>query len=144
MSCDLRYAELEQYTSLDFKPTSKKHCDEIVSKPTVFIKLDAGIVVKVNFFALGSSLPGSAMLWGWGICALGPSVPLGHQLRWLSCCFVGCPTFEYQLREDEVGSSTCVLPDKMRMIEQNYSGGYLESLPPLIQHPPSYMCTREG
>ena len=36
------YAELEQYTELKFKPNSEKHCDEIVTRPTVFIKLDAG------------------------------------------------------------------------------------------------------
>ena len=37
------FAELGPYTSLDFKPTSEEHCDEIVTKPTVFIKLDAGV-----------------------------------------------------------------------------------------------------
>ena len=36
------FAELGPYTALDFKPTSSKHCDEIIAKPTVFIKLDAG------------------------------------------------------------------------------------------------------
>ena len=36
------FAELEQFTELDFKPTNKNHCDEIITKPTVFIKLDAG------------------------------------------------------------------------------------------------------
>lgn len=36
-----RYAELEKYTSLDFK-INDKNCDEIVEKPTIFIKLDAG------------------------------------------------------------------------------------------------------
>ena len=37
-----RFAELEKYTELDFKPTSKKNCDIIEKKPTVLIKLDAG------------------------------------------------------------------------------------------------------
>ena len=37
------FAELGQYTALKFKPTAEKYCDEIVSRPTVFIKLDAGM-----------------------------------------------------------------------------------------------------
>ena len=37
-----RFAELEQYTELDFKPTTKKHCDVTVKKPTILMKLDAG------------------------------------------------------------------------------------------------------
>ena len=36
------FAELGPYSALDFKPTSSEHCDEIITKPTVFIKLDAG------------------------------------------------------------------------------------------------------
>ena len=36
------FAELAAYTSLKFKATSKYHCDQIITKPTVFIKLDAG------------------------------------------------------------------------------------------------------
>lgn len=36
------FAELGQYASLKFKPTSEKHCDEVVTRPTIFIKLDAG------------------------------------------------------------------------------------------------------
>ena len=36
------FAELEQYSALKFRPTSDEHCDEIVTTPTVFIKLDAG------------------------------------------------------------------------------------------------------
>ena len=35
-----RYAELEKYSSLEFKVDGDS-CDEIVQKPTVFIKLDA-------------------------------------------------------------------------------------------------------
>ena len=38
------FAELEQYSALKFRPTSDQHCDEIVTTPTVFIKLDAGTV----------------------------------------------------------------------------------------------------
>ena len=36
------YAELEEYTGLDFNPFTTGYCDEIVTTPTVFIKLDAG------------------------------------------------------------------------------------------------------
>lgn len=43
----LRYAELQTYTALDFQPTEEKHCDIIVEKPTVFMKLDAGMSVKI-------------------------------------------------------------------------------------------------
>ena len=39
------YAELEQYTELKFRPDSDENCDEIVTRPTVFIKLDAGVWV---------------------------------------------------------------------------------------------------
>ena len=42
------FAELGPYTALDFKPTSSKHCDEIITKPIVFIKLDAGIYMKLK------------------------------------------------------------------------------------------------
>lgn len=37
-----RYAELQAYTELDFNPTDEEHCDIIIEKPTVFMKLDAG------------------------------------------------------------------------------------------------------
>lgn len=43
----LRYAELQTYTALDFQPIEDKHCDIIVEKPTVFMKLDAGMSVKI-------------------------------------------------------------------------------------------------
>lgn len=48
------FAELEEYTGLDYNPITTGHCDEIVSTPTVFIKLDAGkicifIHVVVNY-----------------------------------------------------------------------------------------------
>ena len=36
------YAELEEYTGLKFNPFSTDQCDEVITKPTVFIKLDAG------------------------------------------------------------------------------------------------------
>ncbi len=36
------YAELERYTNLTFQPGRREGCDEVVTKPTVFIKLDAG------------------------------------------------------------------------------------------------------
>ena len=36
------YAELEEYTGLDFNPFVTGYCDEVVTMPTVFIKLDAG------------------------------------------------------------------------------------------------------
>ena len=36
------YAELETYTSLSFRPRGSEHCDETITKPTIFIKLDAG------------------------------------------------------------------------------------------------------
>ena len=38
----IRYAELQTYTELDFQPIEDGHCDVIVEKPTVFMKLDAG------------------------------------------------------------------------------------------------------
>ena len=37
-----RYAELQTYTELDFYPTEHEHCDVIIEKPTIFMKLDAG------------------------------------------------------------------------------------------------------
>lgn len=37
-----RFAELQTYTALDFHPIEDGHCDIIVEKPTVFMKLDAG------------------------------------------------------------------------------------------------------
>ncbi len=36
------YSELEEYTGLDFNPFTTGYCDEIVTTPTIFIKLDAG------------------------------------------------------------------------------------------------------
>lgn len=37
-----RYAELESFTSLDFKPSNKKNCDKTFDTPVIFMKLDAG------------------------------------------------------------------------------------------------------
>lgn len=42
----LRYAELQTYTQLDSQPIGSGHCDIIVEKPTVFMKLDAGMSEK--------------------------------------------------------------------------------------------------
>lgn len=38
----LRFAELQTYTELDFNPLEDGHCDIIIDRPTVFMKLDAG------------------------------------------------------------------------------------------------------
>lgn len=51
------YAELEQYTQLSTYITN--YCDEIVTRPTVFVKLDAGINLYhhfCDFFNLYASL----------------------------------------------------------------------------------------
>lgn len=44
--CFFRYAELQTYTQLDSQPIDGGHCDIIVEKPTVFMKLDAGMSEK--------------------------------------------------------------------------------------------------
>lgn len=43
------FAELEQYTSLDFRPINNHHCDVVVTKPTFFIKLDSGVNMYHHF-----------------------------------------------------------------------------------------------
>ncbi|XP_070967525.1 EGF domain-specific O-linked N-acetylglucosamine transferase-like [Oncorhynchus clarkii lewisi] len=43
------YAELQAYTELDFNPTDEEHCDIIIEKPTVFMKLDAGVNMYHHF-----------------------------------------------------------------------------------------------
>lgn len=43
------FAELEMFTSLSFKPNNKKHCDVILTRPVVFMKLDAGINMFHHF-----------------------------------------------------------------------------------------------
>uniref|UniRef100_A0A3P9HCU9 EGF domain-specific O-linked N-acetylglucosamine transferase n=1 Tax=Oryzias latipes TaxID=8090 RepID=A0A3P9HCU9_ORYLA len=43
------YAELQTYTELDFHPMTDGHCDIIIEKPTVFMKLDAGVNMYHHF-----------------------------------------------------------------------------------------------
>lgn len=43
------FAELESFTSLDFEPTSSKHCDRAFDTPVVFMKLDAGVSLYHHF-----------------------------------------------------------------------------------------------
>uniref|UniRef100_A0A668VRD6 EGF domain-specific O-linked N-acetylglucosamine transferase n=1 Tax=Oreochromis aureus TaxID=47969 RepID=A0A668VRD6_OREAU len=43
------YAELQTYTNLDFHPIEDSYCDIIVEKPTVFMKLDAGVNMYHHF-----------------------------------------------------------------------------------------------
>lgn len=38
----LRFAELQMYSELDFHPLDDGHCDVIIDRPTIFMKLDAG------------------------------------------------------------------------------------------------------
>lgn len=38
-----RLNELEDFASLSFQPSQSKHCDVVVKKPTIFMKLDAGL-----------------------------------------------------------------------------------------------------
>jgi len=44
MSCfsSVRFAELQTYSELDYHPQDDGHCDVIIDRPTVFMKLDAG------------------------------------------------------------------------------------------------------
>lgn len=37
-----RFAELQTFTALDFKPLEDQKCDVVIEKPTYFMKLDAG------------------------------------------------------------------------------------------------------
>ncbi|XP_054640869.1 EGF domain-specific O-linked N-acetylglucosamine transferase isoform X3 [Dunckerocampus dactyliophorus] len=43
------YAELQTYTELDFDPLHSESCDIIIEKPTVFMKLDAGVNMYHHF-----------------------------------------------------------------------------------------------
>ncbi|KAJ0023388.1 hypothetical protein NQD34_003287 [Periophthalmus magnuspinnatus] len=43
------YAELQTYTELNFQPTDEQHCDMIIDKPTIFMKLDAGVNMYHHF-----------------------------------------------------------------------------------------------
>ena len=38
-----RYAELEHFSSLPFRPIQDSHCDVIIDRPVYFMKLDAGM-----------------------------------------------------------------------------------------------------
>ena len=40
----IRFAELEHYTSLPVQPMQAGHCDVIINRPTIFMKLDAGVL----------------------------------------------------------------------------------------------------
>lgn len=41
--------ELEDFTSLSFQPSQSKHCDVVVKKPTIFMKLDAVVNMYHHF-----------------------------------------------------------------------------------------------
>ncbi|XP_053325314.1 EGF domain-specific O-linked N-acetylglucosamine transferase isoform X2 [Spea bombifrons] len=43
------FAELQNYTSLSFKPIEDRQCDIIIEKPTYFMKLDAGVNMYHHF-----------------------------------------------------------------------------------------------
>ncbi|KAI4882580.1 hypothetical protein NFI96_022169, partial [Prochilodus magdalenae] len=43
------FAELQTYTELDFHPIDDGHCDVIIERPTVFMKLDAGVNMYHHF-----------------------------------------------------------------------------------------------
>ncbi|XP_027011599.2 EGF domain-specific O-linked N-acetylglucosamine transferase isoform X2 [Tachysurus fulvidraco] len=43
------FAELQTYTELDFHPIEDGHCDVIIERPTVFMKLDAGVNMYHHF-----------------------------------------------------------------------------------------------
>ena len=57
-----RLNELEDFSSLSFKPNHEKHCDVIVEKPTFFMKLDAGlfhlhVTVVLHFVICAMGIP---------------------------------------------------------------------------------------
>ncbi|XP_013380466.1 EGF domain-specific O-linked N-acetylglucosamine transferase isoform X2 [Lingula anatina] len=43
------YAELEEYSQLNFRPIKDKKCDVVLKKPTYFMKLDAGVNMYHHF-----------------------------------------------------------------------------------------------
>ncbi|XP_059385298.1 EGF domain-specific O-linked N-acetylglucosamine transferase-like isoform X2 [Carassius carassius] len=43
------FAELQMYSELDFHPMDDGHCDVIIDRPTVFMKLDAGVNMYHHF-----------------------------------------------------------------------------------------------
>lgn len=45
----LRFAELQMYSELDFHPMDDGHCDVIIDRPTIFMKLDAGVNMYHHF-----------------------------------------------------------------------------------------------
>ena len=57
-----RFAELEHYTSLPFKPIQAGKCDVVIEKPTILMKLDAGNYhKKFCFFRVTCKT--------WGMCS---------------------------------------------------------------------------
>ena len=38
-----RYAELQEFTALPFQPLRSNKCDIVIDKPTIVMKLDAGM-----------------------------------------------------------------------------------------------------
>ncbi|XP_075854956.1 EGF domain-specific O-linked N-acetylglucosamine transferase isoform X2 [Microcebus murinus] len=44
-----RFAELQAYTELDFRPIEDAKCDVVIEKPTYFMKLDAGVNMYHHF-----------------------------------------------------------------------------------------------
>ncbi|RXN22342.1 EGF domain-specific O-linked N-acetylglucosamine transferase [Labeo rohita] len=44
-----RFAELQTYSEFDFHPLDDGHCDVIIDRPTVFMKLDAGVNMYHHF-----------------------------------------------------------------------------------------------
>uniref|UniRef100_A0A8C2EGU3 EGF domain-specific O-linked N-acetylglucosamine transferase n=1 Tax=Cyprinus carpio TaxID=7962 RepID=A0A8C2EGU3_CYPCA len=43
------FAELQMYSELDFHPLDDGHCDVIIDRPTIFMKLDAGVNMYHHF-----------------------------------------------------------------------------------------------
>ncbi|XP_059393853.1 EGF domain-specific O-linked N-acetylglucosamine transferase [Carassius carassius] len=43
------FAELQTYSELDFHPLDDGHCDVIIDRPTIFMKLDAGVNMYHHF-----------------------------------------------------------------------------------------------
>lgn len=44
----IRFAELQHFTSLSVQPVQAGICDVVIKKPTIFMKLDAGINFKLR------------------------------------------------------------------------------------------------
>ena len=40
-----RLNEVEDFSPLTFQPNNEQHCDILVEKPTIFMKLDAGLLL---------------------------------------------------------------------------------------------------